>query len=138
MAERVGDIYYHRMVLSPADNEPVTDWHHWTREVMSDLERHFGIDLHWYAVVHQNTSNPHVHVVLRGTGESRGTGRAEPVELTPTEFKVIRESGREHSKYEHYRQIQDMLRQLDLFDKAEHTLMQEHNIQQEIEHGFSR
>src|SRR5690242_10867417 len=68
MAERAGDIYYHRMILSPADTEPVTDWHHWTRDVMNDLQRHLKTELHWCAVVHQNTDHPHVHIVLRGTG----------------------------------------------------------------------
>jgi type IV secretory pathway VirD2 relaxase len=128
MAERAGDIYYHRMVLSPADNEPITDWHQWTRGIMSDLERHYGMELHWYGVVHQNTDNPHVHVVLRGTGENRMTGRAEPVELTPKEFKIIRESGREHSEYEHYRQIQEVFKELDQVDTLEHDylLMHQH------------
>lgn len=120
MVERAGDIYYHRMVLSPADSEPVSDWHQWTRDVMSDLERHLGTDLHWYGAVHQNTDNPHVHVVLRGTGEDRETGRAIPVELTPKEFTVIKASGREHSEYEHYRQIQDVLKELDQLDRLEH------------------
>jgi len=121
MAERAGDIYYHRMVLSPSHQEPVTDWREWTRDVMGDLERHLGTDLHWYGAVHQNTDNPHVHVVLCGTGENRETGRAEPVELTPQEFNVIKRSGRDHSEYEHQQQIQEVLKELEQFDK-EHIL----------------
>ena len=136
MAERAGDIYYHRMVLSPADNEPVTDYHRWTRDVMGDLERHLGTDLHWYATVHKNTDNPHVHIVLRGTGESRETGHLEPVELTPKEFKLMRESGREHSEQEHYRQLENVLKELEHLDKAE--WMQERDVQHEPEHEFSR
>jgi type IV secretory pathway VirD2 relaxase len=126
MSELAGDIYYHRMVLSPADNEPVSDWHQWTRDVMGDLERHYGTELHWYGVVHQNTDNPHVHVVLRGTGEDRDTGRATPVELTPKEFKIIRESGREHSEYEHYRQIQEVFKELDQVDTLEQDYLLMH------------
>src|SRR5689334_23043103 len=60
MGERVGDIYYHRLILSPAANEPVSDWHTWTREVMRDVEDHLGTDLHWYASHHHNTDDPHV------------------------------------------------------------------------------
>src|SRR5437879_1768096 len=53
--ERAGDIYFHRMVFSPADNEPVTDWREWTRALMSDLEKRLGKSLNWYATHHQNT-----------------------------------------------------------------------------------
>jgi type IV secretory pathway VirD2 relaxase len=59
-------VSYHKIVLSPGDDEPVQNWRAWTREVMADLEDEQGKDLHWYAVVHQNTDHPHVHVVVAG------------------------------------------------------------------------
>lgn len=139
MAERAGAIYYHRMILSPAENEPVTNWRQWTRDVMGDLEHHLGTDLHWYGVLHRNTDHPHVHVVLRGTGENRETGKAEPVELTPKEFKLLRESGKEHSEYEHYRQLQDTFKALEQLDEQERLFDQERTlIRQEPAHGFDR
>jgi hypothetical protein len=113
MEERVGDIYYHRIILSPSQQEPVEDWHAWTRAVMSDLEDQRGLDLHWYAVHHHNTDDPHVHVVLAGTGIDRETGQARSVELSPQDFRQMREAGREHSQYEHYHLIQETLRDLD-------------------------
>jgi hypothetical protein len=113
MGEPAGDIYYHRLILSPAHDEPVEDWREWTRAVMSDLEGHLGQDLDWYAVQHHNTDDPHVHVVLSGTGVDRETGREEAVELTPQDFRYLRESGREHSDYDHYHFIEDTLRDLD-------------------------
>jgi type IV secretory pathway VirD2 relaxase len=121
MGERAGDIYYHRLILSPAQDEPVEDWREWTRSVMRDLEDRLDQDLDWYAVQHHNTDDPHVHVVLSGTGIDRETGREEPVELTPQDFRSLRESGREHSDYDHYHFIEDVLRDLDERD----TIIQE-------------
>jgi type IV secretory pathway VirD2 relaxase len=121
MGERAGDIYYHRLILSPAQDEPVEDWREWTRSVMRDLEDRLDQDLGWYAVQHHNTDDPHVHVVLSGTGIDRETGREEPVELTPQDFRSLRESGREHSDYDHYHFIEDVLRDLDERD----TIIQE-------------
>lgn len=109
--ERAGDIYFHRMVLSPADDEPVPDWQAWTRAIMSDLEKRLGKSLNWYATHHQNTAHPHMHVILRGTGTDR-EGRAVPVTLNPQDFKFIRDKGREHSEYENQRFMQETLRDL--------------------------
>ena len=112
MSEQAGDIYYHRMILSPSQKEPVTDWHEWTRAVMSDLEDRLGKDLDWYAAHHHNTDNPHVHVVLSGTGTNRETGAAEPVNLNSQDFAAMRQSGREHSQYDHYRLVSEKLHDL--------------------------
>ncbi len=132
MGERSGDIYYHRMILSPAQNEPVDDWRAWTRAVLGDIERKMGTDLDWYAVHHANTEHPHVHVVIRGTGIDHETGASTPVEFTPQDFRYLRERGREHSLYEHYHRIEETLRDLDRSDRLpqeiplhepEHTAM---------------
>jgi hypothetical protein len=120
MGERAGDIYYHRLILSPAQDEPVEDWREWTRAVMRDLEERLDQDLNWYAVQHRNTDDPHVHVVLSGTGIDRETGEKEPVALTPQDFQSLRESGREHSDYDHYHFIEDALRDLDERDTILH------------------
>jgi hypothetical protein len=116
MQEPTGDVYYHRMILSPADSEPVQNWHEWTRAVMSDLEQRFGTELDWYAAHHQNTEYPHMHVVIRGTGIDRENGHEVPVTFTPTDFRAIKESGREHSGYDHYRLVQDTMHELDTHD----------------------
>ena len=119
--EPAGDIYYHRMVLSPAHDEPVEDLRAWTRAVMQDLEERKGLDLEWYAVQHRNTDEPHVHVVIGGTGTDRETGREEAVRFSRDDFQAMRESGRDHSDYEHYHLIRETLRELDERD----TLPQE-------------
>ncbi len=118
-----GDIYYHRMILSPAADEPVDDLRHWTRQIMADLEERRGQDLECYAAQHRNTDDPHVHVVVRGTGTNRETGREEPVHLTREDFKAMRESGREHSEYEHYHLVQEKLRELDERDTVPQEIL---------------
>lgn len=106
--ERAGGIYYHRMVLSPAANEPVGDLKAWTRAILSDLSQRLGTDVNWYAMQHRNTENPHVHVVIQGTGQERSTGRAVPVAFNPQDFKFLRDKGREHSEYELQRFLDDL------------------------------
>src|SRR5947209_1130030 len=71
-------VNYHKIVLSPSEDEIVQDWREWTRDVMADLEERQGKELHWYAVAHNNTDNPHVHVVLAGAGENHESRAAEP------------------------------------------------------------
>ena len=112
MKERVGDIYYHSLILSPAPDEPVNDWQTWTREVMHDVERAQGLNLTWYASHHHNTDHPHIHVVIQGTGEQQETGQAERVSFSSSDFRVLRESGRAHSEYEHYHLIEETLREV--------------------------
>lgn len=121
--ERAGDIYFHRMILSPAENEPITDWKAWTRAVMSDLETRLGKSLNWYAAHHQNTAHPHIHVIMQGTGRDR-EGRATPVVLNPHDFKFIKDKGREYSEYENQRFLEETLRELRERD----------TIREEIEH----
>ena len=118
--EQAGDIYYHRIILSPSQEEPVNDWREWTREVMRDLEDRFDQDMKWYAVHHANTDDPHVHVILQGTGIDRETGHAEPVTLTPEDFRRMRESGREHSEYEHQHFLAEKWQELDERDTVGH------------------
>jgi type IV secretory pathway VirD2 relaxase len=112
-------VNYHKIVLSPGEDEPVQDWREWTREVMADLEESQGKELHWYAVKHDNTDNPHVHVVLAGSGENYDTGREEPVKMYAQDYKLMRESGLEHSDHEWYRQIGEQLREYDQQDDRE-------------------
>jgi len=106
-------VNYHKIVLSPGQDEPVQDWREWTREVMADLEEAQGKELHWYAVKHDNTDNPHVHVVLAGSGENHETGKEEPVRMYANDYKLMRESGLEHSDHDWYRQIGEQLREYD-------------------------
>ncbi len=109
-------VNYHKIVLSPSQDEPVEDWREWTREVMHDLEEYQGKNLHWYGVFHNNTDNPHVHVVVAGAGEELETDKIEAVKLYPQDYQFIRESGREHSDYEHYRLVRQTAQELDTQD----------------------
>jgi hypothetical protein len=112
MEHSCSSVAYHKIILSPADDEPIEDWREWTREVMADLEDIQGKDLHWYAVHHQNTEHPHVHILLAGVGENWETGEEEPVKLYQEDYQLLRESGREHSEHEYYYQIETELEEL--------------------------
>ena len=109
-------VSYHKIVLSPGDDEPVQDWREWTREVMADLEDEQGKDLHWYAVVHQNTEHPHAHVVVAGAGEDHETGQEAAVKLFQEDYRQLRESGHEHSEYEFYHQLETALEEVEKQD----------------------
>lgn len=109
-------VSYHKLVLSPAEDEPVHDWREWTRQVMRDLEDAQGKDLHWYAVKHENTDHPHVHIVIAGSGEDRETGREEAVTLYAQDYELLRESGREHSEHEWEHLLSEFLKAYDSLD----------------------
>ncbi len=113
-------VNYHRIVLSPDKNtEPITDWREWTRTIMRDFEDKKGLKLHWYAAKHANTDDPHIHIVIAGSGEDLWTGRKKAVKLytgdrSPNghdDFAVLSQLGREHSGYEIARRDQEIARQ---------------------------
>jgi hypothetical protein len=138
MAHTSSSVSYHKIVLSPGEDEPVQDWREWTREVMADLEEQQGKDLHWYAVHHSNTEHEHVHVVVAGAGEDRETSREEAVKLYPEDYAHVRESGHEHSEYEFHYHIQAMLEEYEkqdtvVRDFVEHDL--EHNPRSDFTHA---
>ena len=116
MGHTSGSVSYHKIVLSPGDDEPVQDWREWTREVMADLEEEQGIDMHWYAVHHSNTEHEHVHVVIAGAGENWETGLEEAVKLYREDYQVLRESGHDHSDHDFYYQLDTLLEELDRQD----------------------
>lgn len=120
-------VNYHKVVLSPGQDEPVSDWREWTRDVMADLEESQGRELHWYAVHHENTDNPHVHVVIAGAGENLETGKLEPVKLYPQDYQLMRESGHEHSDYEHYHRIEELVKEYDSQEHLEPTPERDHS-----------
>jgi type IV secretory pathway VirD2 relaxase len=118
-------VAYHKIVLSPGEDEHVADWHEWTRGVMDDLEKKQGRELHWYAVYHNNTDNPHVHVVLAGSGNNLETGNREAVKMYQKDYELLRQSGTDRSDRDWYRQIEEQARQEDRRDQEEITRSRE-------------
>lgn len=123
MEHTSSSVSYHKIVLSPGEDEPVQDWHDWTREVMTDLEEAQGKELHWYAIHHSNTEHEHVHVVVAGAGEDFETGQEEAVKLYPQDYQQLRESGLEHSDHDFYYQLEDLVKELDRQDDLEHDFV---------------
>jgi hypothetical protein len=118
MQHATSRVAYHKIVLSPSKEEPVKDWRAWTRAVMHDLEQYQGKSLHWYAVIHKNTSHPHVHLVLAGVGELQD-GRKAAVYMNTKgqshkgkdDYGLLRTSGREHSEYAFYQSLQQTIQE---------------------------
>jgi hypothetical protein len=113
MSHTSSAVNYHKMILSPGDEEHIDDYRQWTRDVMNDLEERKGVKLHWYAVEHHNTDNPHVHVVLAGAGEDMKTGETKTVGMYKDDYQFLREQGREHSNHEFYQNIHQEWQDLD-------------------------
>lgn len=120
-------VNFHKVVLSPGEDEPITDWRAWTRQVMHDLEEAQGKELHWYAVYHSNTEHPHVHVIVAGAGYNREKEREEPVKLYTKDYELLRTSGHEHSDHNFNRLIEEQFQELNNLD---HEIDHELTIQQ--------
>lgn len=112
MSHTSSAVNYHKLVLSPSKDEPVSDWREWTRSIMRDLEEFKGQELHWYAVKHNNTDDPHVHVVLAGSGERFRDGRPQAVKLYAQDYAFLRERGREHSGYDYAQRDRELAQQI--------------------------
>ena len=65
------DPRHYRIVISPEEGHRLADLEALSRHVMSDLSAAVGRTLEWVGVVHENTDQPHVHVVLRGASDGR-------------------------------------------------------------------
>jgi hypothetical protein len=111
-------VSYHKIVLSPAEDEPVLDWRQWTRDVMADLEEMQGKELRWYAAHHENTDHPHVHVVVAGAGYDRETGERETVKLFRQDYEQLRESGHDHSEYAWEHRLEELFQDLERQDSG--------------------
>jgi hypothetical protein len=98
-------VRFHKFFLSPAKGEPIPDPRAWLRTVMHDLEQRLGKELHWVAVYHANTTYPHVHVVLAGTGTNIATGREQMIKLSVADYAFLREAATKHSAAHWYRQL---------------------------------
>lgn len=120
MAHGSRSVRFHKIVLSPAEYEHIEDFRQWTRDIMRDLEQRKGIRLHWYAIVHnhqrEQIDTPHVHVVLAGAGEDlkEQTDTLKTVHMHwLKDYGFMRRSGREHSNFSFYQQIQQELEQIE-------------------------
>jgi hypothetical protein len=119
MSHTSTSVNYHKIVLSPDQGEQVTDWREWTRGVMDDLEKKQGRELHWYAVKHDNTDNPHVHVVLAGAGENHETGKLEAVKMYQKDYELLRQSGTDRSDRDWYQRLEEHVKGEDRHDQQE-------------------
>jgi len=111
-------VSYHKIMLSPSEEEPVLDWRQWTREVMADLKEAQHKELHWYAAHHENTDHPHVHVVVAGAGYDWETGEKETVKLSRQDYTQLRESGHDRSEYAWEHRLKELFQDLERQDRG--------------------
>ncbi len=67
----VDDRHHFRVMVSP-ENGARLDLKEYARDVVKQMEEDLGTRVEWLGVVHQNTDNPHVHLVIRGVNERGG------------------------------------------------------------------
>jgi hypothetical protein len=72
-----GEKHQFRIILSPEDGHQL-ELEEYVRRCMAQVEADTGRKLHWAAVNHFNTDNPHAHVVVRGVD-----AQGEEVRLSP-------------------------------------------------------
>lgn len=79
-------VVMHKLILSPGVQG--ADVKEYCREVMADLSSRKGLDLEWYAVQHDNTNNPHVHIVVMGRDQ-----HGHRVKLGRDDYTKVKEAG---------------------------------------------
>lgn len=82
-------VLMHKLILSPGVEE--ANVQQFVRETMTELGRSKGLDLEWYAVEHQNTANPHAHVVVMATDK-----KGRQVRLRRPDYTKVKEVGDEY------------------------------------------
>lgn len=76
----------HKFILSPGVEG--ADVQQYTKAVMHDLSRRKGVELDWYGIVHENTANPHCHVIVMGKGKDGRTYK-----ITKADHRQMKEEG---------------------------------------------
>ncbi len=67
--QKAGDERLFKLILSPEFGDRL-DLQRLTRELMQQMEKDLHSRLEWAAVTHFNTQHPHVHIALRGIGDT--------------------------------------------------------------------
>jgi type IV secretory pathway VirD2 relaxase len=88
--EKSGDELMWRLIVSPEDASRLDLQAH-ARDLVGSMERDLGTSLEWIGIDHNNTDNPHVHVLIRGRDEN-----GQKLEIAPYYLKSgIRTRSRE-------------------------------------------
>ena len=61
-----------RLIVSPEDADRMKDLTRFTRKFMRRVEKDLGRQLDWVAANHHDTTQPHVHIVIRGGNTRNG------------------------------------------------------------------
>jgi type IV secretory pathway VirD2 relaxase len=66
--EKSGDKMMWRLIVSPEDASRL-DLEGHARDLVASIERDLETRLEWIGIDHNNTDNPHVHILIRGSDE---------------------------------------------------------------------
>jgi len=55
-----------KFIISPENGDKIESLENYTQKIMKKAERCLREKLHWAAVVHKNTENHHIHIIVRG------------------------------------------------------------------------
>lgn len=66
--EKGGDELMWRLIVSPEDASRLDLQAH-ARDLVGSMERDLGTRLEWIGIDHNNTDNPHIHILIRGCDE---------------------------------------------------------------------
>jgi len=75
--EKSGDELMWRLIVSPEDASRLDLKTH-ARDLVASMERDLGTRLEWIGLDHNDTDNPHVHILVRGRDE-----RGQKLEIAP-------------------------------------------------------
>ncbi|MHB1333786.1 MAG: DUF3363 domain-containing protein [Sulfuriferula sp.] len=69
--DMVEDRHHFRVMISPENGSRI-DLQEYARDLVKQMETDFGTEVEWLGVIHKNTDNPHVHLVIRGVNDRGG------------------------------------------------------------------
>ncbi|MBX9685739.1 MAG: hypothetical protein K2X27_03495 [Candidatus Obscuribacterales bacterium] len=92
-------VVIHKLTLAPEINPE--DKKAFTREVMEQMGRDMGRDLHWFGVVHNNTEHHHIHVVVLGKDKN-----GSDVRIDLRDIDKVKEYGDRYLERWHPRELE--------------------------------
>ena len=130
LEEGKGDRHQFRFIVSPEEAHELEDMKTFTRDLMEQAEKDLGTKLDYVAVDHDNTDNPHTHIIVRGVddqgrdlviardylarGLSERANELMTAELGPRQDHEIEQAMRRDVRQDRFTSIdRDLIRSLD-------------------------
>ena len=86
--EKAGDQRMWRVIVSPEDADRIDLKEH-VRSLVREMETDLATRLEWVAIDHNNTDNPHAHLLLRGVDDRGKSLMIDREYVTPTSVHAV-------------------------------------------------